>query len=311
MITKNKKIKLYSLSVMLMSVLFAGVFMQSCGNDDVFVETPNEKSNFPSSADNYGKSVANEVRNTVKNLNKMGIDYSNANNSIEFKERFYENLYKASPITVNNQDMINNISQMDPAVFAEKIRNLTDIQLAFIQRIIKECDDSKSYEDLSKRLIDVNKDIYSEVPKIQQERLFNITAVLYYGIKEIQNLEKQGQMLRTPNNDIQRVRLKSGDEVGSIGGSCSKFLATVWTIAVGEPTPAGEIVAAVITVIVAGVYLYEVTVCNSNNSYNPNYAYCLGRFLTCFSIIYDGCGMCMHFCLLQGYWPPYSTHKCT
>mgnify|MGYP001433943717 FL=1 len=46
---------------------------------------------------------------------------------------------------------------------------------------------------------------------------------------------------------------------------CTKFLSTVWTIAVGEPTIIGEGVAAVVTavtvVVVAGVVMYEVVAC--------------------------------------------------
>jgi hypothetical protein len=186
---------------------------------------------------------------------------------------------------------------------------LTDIQLKFIQRIIKESGESKSYQDLSERLIRINEDIYSEVPTIQQERLFNVTAVLYYGINEIQYLEKQGQMLRTPHDDIQRVRLKSGSESGGgIGGSCSTFLATTWAIAIGEPIPAGEIVASVITIIVGGILLYEIITCSGSNSDTSDY--CLERYEDCYSPIYNGCSTCLQFCNTQGYWPPYNTHQC-
>jgi hypothetical protein len=40
-ILKNKKIKVYSLSIVVMSVLFAGVFMQSCsdGKTNVYAKT--------------------------------------------------------------------------------------------------------------------------------------------------------------------------------------------------------------------------------------------------------------------------------
>ena len=109
----------------------------------------------------------------------------------------------------------------------------------------------------------IRQKIYSDVPEIQQERLFTITAVLYYGIKEIQNLEEQGLMPRTPQSNIQYLRLKSGNNEsgGSFGDSCRKFLAATWAIAIGEFTPAGEIVASVVIVIIGGILLYEVVVC--------------------------------------------------
>jgi hypothetical protein len=314
-IKKNQKIRIFSLGIGLAVMISVGIIMQSCNSNDLFAETLNEKPEFPSYADNYGKAVAKEFRNTVESLNKMGVNYSNANNSAAFREKFYEDLCKVNPIMVNNKDVVNSWPQINPTVFAEKIRNLTNIQLKFIQRIIKECDDSKSYQDLSQRLVKINDDIYSEVPEIQQERLFNITAVLYYGINELQKLEKQGQMLSTPQNNAQRVRLKSGEpESGAnISGSCRSFLATVWVIAIGEPTPAGEIVAAIVTV---GILLYEITVCgsesssNNNNNNDDDDDYCQSRFVACYSPIYDGCSQCLQFCKQQGYWPPYSTHQC-
>lgn len=64
---------------------------------------------------------------------------------------------------------------------------------------------------------------------------------------------------------------------GDISVVCAKFLASRWTIAVGEPTPLGEIVMSVATIVVAGVLLYEVITCKTatDNSANPHYSYCM------------------------------------
>lgn len=43
---------------------------------------------------------------------------------------------------------------------------------------------SKSDQDLLDRLIDLNEEIHSQVPEIEQERLLNIIAVLYYGLQK-------------------------------------------------------------------------------------------------------------------------------
>ena len=300
-----KRTRFLYFGIVLASVVSLGLFMQSCNKEDIWDEIPNEKTNFPVYAEEYGKSVAREIHNMVENLNRMGIDYSNADKSVDFQEQFYKDLYKVNPIMANNRDMINSLLQIDPVVFAEKIRNLTDIQIEFIQRIIKECEKSVSYQDLSNRLMSVNQDIYSHVPEIEQERLFNITAVLYYGINEVQNLEKQGQMMPTPHNNTQ-LRLKSGSESGGSGGWCRKFLATVWTIAIGEPTPVGEIVAAIATVVVAGVYLYEITVCGSSStSSSLSNTECAERYYNC---VQNGelpswkCYDCFVYCQGQHVW---------
>lgn len=142
---------------------------------------------------------------------------------------------------------------------AERKQQLTDIQIQFVERIIKESEESKSHEELIRRLLVINKDIHSVVPNIQQERLCNVTSVLYYALKEIDVLEREGYVINGKINTLAGPRLKSFSEDADggtviIGGkSCSRFLATVWSIAIGEPTPLGEIVASVITVVVGGV----------------------------------------------------------
>ena len=82
----------------------------------------------------------------------------------------------------------------------ERYNSLTDIQLEFIHKIIGECEKSRSSQDLLARLVALNKEIHAQVPEIEQERLLNVIAVLYYGGQKIVYLEHQGLMLRTPYN---------------------------------------------------------------------------------------------------------------
>lgn len=260
-----------------------------------------QNANFPTYIAEYGKSIAAELRGTVKNLHKMGVDYSDANKTDAFKEKFYNNFYQASPTIIKTRSSFDMTQmQMNPKEFAERLSNLTKIQLDFIDRIIKECDKSTSYKDLANRLISINKDIYSNVPEIQQERLFTITAVLYYGMKEVQYLEEQGLMPATPQNKIKHLRIKTRSESGGgFGASCRSFLATVWVIAVGEPTPAGEIVAAVATVIVGGILLYEVVVCASQTiDCAAKYAECVNTG----SLPSWKCYDCFRYCQGQHVW---------
>lgn len=279
------------------------LFLCNCNmleNEELFddVKTPDE-TYLPAHIEEYGKSIAKELYNTVKNLSKSGVDYSDANSSTTFKERFFNDFDKASPTKTKSATI--NPMQLTPKVFAERVNNLTQIQIKFIDRIIKECDKSESYTDIAKRLVKVNKDIYSEVPEIQQERLFTVTAVLYYGIKEIQNLEEQGLMPRTPRSNMQYLRLKSGNNEsgGSLGGSCRKFLATTWAIALGEPTPVGEIVASVATVIIGGILLYEVVVCAANTiDCSAKYVECVSKG----SLPSWKCNDCRVYCEGQHVW---------
>lgn len=288
-----------------MAVIYIAVFSRCSINDD-FANLEKPKTNFPAHIEEYGKTFAKELRQTINNLNEQGVNYSHAENTPEFKERFYKDWYNANPALKRNNVSIDQIS-ISPEKFAEGYRNLTTIQIEFIQRIIQEGEKASSYDELFSILMNINQEIYAQVPKIEQERLLYTTAVLYYGLSEIQRLEKQGQMLLTPNTTMHSPLVKTrsesgGGNTGGGNGWCRRFLATTWTIAIGEPTPAGEIVASIVTV---GVMLYEITVCKQHSSDE-----CLVKFESCYSPIPDGCAICLQFCRIQGYWPPTNTHKC-
>lgn len=172
-----KKIFFYIFSI--------SVLLQGCSIDDNMLDPlQGDEASIPVRSQKLGKAVAKELRGIVTSLNEMGVDYSDANGSHEFKEQFYRNLNQTlSPGLLRSTDTISQ-TQMSPEVFIEKVKNLTELQIRFIEQIIKECGKSTSYDDFSKRLLAINKDITSSVPEIQQERLYNVTAVLYYGMNE-------------------------------------------------------------------------------------------------------------------------------
>jgi len=273
--------------------------------------------NFPAQSEKYGKAVAKEMRGIVTNLNEIGYDFSNVKFNAEAKNKFYLDVYAASPTVIRTKGKAANIETFMETI-SENKSILTETQIEFVERIINEFGKSKTIKDLEQTVLTINKDIYASVPSIQQERIFNVAAVLYYGVKELDVLERQGLFTQKSIGGIIIPRLKSGpdsEDGESIGGWCRKFLASGWAIAVGEPTPAGEIVMAVATVVISGILLYEVITCKSTSDTgtgggNPFQTYCQSRYLTCTSIIYNGCSICLQFCLVQGYWPPFSTHKC-
>lgn len=263
------------------------------------LSTEKQKANFPEVAKQFGLAVAKELNETVRNLHKKGTDYSNANETVEFKENFYNDFFKASPSAIKTRSTMSE-SKISLEDFVKRVKNLTKIQLDFIDRIIKECGVTTSYSEFYNRLIIINNDIYNSVPEIQQERLFNITSVLYYGMKEIQNLEAQGMMIPTSQNQMQQLLVKTRSESGggSFGANCRNFLATTWAIAIGEPTPAGEIVASVVTVVVAGVLLYEVIVCAKRVNCEALYSNCVNSG----SLPSWKCYDCYRYCQAQNVW---------
>lgn len=151
----------------------------------------------------------------------------------------------------------------------------------------------------------INQDISSCVPKIEQDRLFYITTLLYYGLREIHTLEQNGFMPTALSGEFGILRIKTKSESdGSVGGWCRKFLSAVWIAAVGEPTPAGEVVASVATLIVGGVLLYEYIVCKKDSTNSDTYQMCQNKYEDCtdYTPKYD-CGTCLSNCMVQGSWP--------
>lgn len=188
---------------------------------------------------------------------------------------------------------------MSMSEFMSVYKSLTKKQLYYIERIINETSSCHSYTEMMDRLVRIADDIIIDVPEIQRERLQNIVAVLYYGAKELQYLLENGLMISNPQSTVKRLKTKSEfDDV-----TCTRFLATVWTIAVGEPTIAGEIVASVATVYYAGKMLYEVVVCGKR--YSDNREDCIERYTECKEQMppIEHCDDCLQFCRFQYVWP--------
>lgn len=285
-------------SILLMAVVT--LFCQCSKTEFNNFSDVEQMENVPETSKQFGLSVAKELNVTIRNLHKQGVDYSNANETPEFREIFYNDFFKASPSAVKTRSSAATVN-ITPEEFRRRVNSLTKIQLSFIDRIIKECSASTSEADFYNRLKTINNDIYETVPEVQQERLFNVTSVLYYGMQEIQKLERQGLMIPTQQSNMQHLLLKTRSESGgNFGSNCRKFLATTWAIAVGEPTPAGEIVASVITVLVAGVWLYEVVVCSKSEAGSD----CVKYASLCVGSGYE-CDACYRECMNDGAWPFY------
>lgn len=305
--------------------VFSVALFMSCSQGDEFIdeqsilegEVMQNEITLPEPIEAYGKAVAREIRATVQKLNEMNVDYSKATKSKEFQDKFYKDWYDANPSIAKARTAgVTVPTMMSSDEFAERYNELTEIQIDFVQQIIDECGKSTSYQNLLDRLSDMKEKICSEVPEIEQERLLNVISVLYYGVKEISYLEDQGLMLRTPYNNIQFSKVKTRGENDFISPGCRKFLASIWVIAVGEPTPYGEIVASVATVVVyvggAAVLMYEVVTCSQK--VDPNREFCIEEYYKCIQAGdarskensggwgYTICRRCQEDCLHYGGW---------
>lgn len=260
--------------------------------------------NFPKTSKQFGLAVAKELNGTIRNLHKQGVDYSKANGTAKFKESFYNDFFKASPSAIKTKSTTC-VATTSPEEFMRRVNNLTKIQIDFIEKIIKECNASTSDADFYKKLITINDDIYASVPKIQQERLFNITSVLYYGMKEIQSLDAQGLMIPTPRSNMQHLLVKTKSESGG-GEACRNVLAASFAVAIATPIPGDEVIIGVTLIgYIAALQLYEYIVCTKKSSSSSDHEYCMTYFEKCrksSTIPYNQCEQCYRYCVSQGFW---------
>ena len=252
----------------------------------------------PKSSDEFGKSIASELESIILDLHKRGTDYSNMDNSYEIERSFYDDLYTIRPDLSITRNTVNPLL-LNPDEFVKRMNTLTDVQIKYINLIIKGCTQSETYDELYIKLKLINDDIILNVPIIQQERLLNVISVLYHSMKTIENLENQGITIQSPTAELNNAITKS------YGSNCRKVIAATWAAALWEPSPFGEAIAFATTVVIAGQILYEIIVCKTD------YSYCQSLFENCYSDIPDGCSICLQFCLTNGYWPPYGSHRCS
>ncbi len=177
------------------------------------------------------------------------------------------------------------------SLFDTGLLSFSKEELKVLKMIANARSESNSYVAFSNKLIEINAQIHKTIPKTKQENLFYITAALYYGLKEINNFAKNKTVVRGYEDGnvspTPKVRLKSGKIEDNSGGSWwndPSYLASVWAVAVVEPTPIGKAVAVVLTGIVGSYYVLT-------------RADCIDEFVSC--KLYsnnDNCADCLHYC---------------
>lgn len=288
----------------LIYVFSTGVCLWGCTLNEEWTEFTSPKDEvqdmkieLPKSSDDFGQAVADEIEVTVKKLVEMNVDYSDANGSKEFHDRFYNDFCQANPnLAKKRLRGETTLPTISPEQFAEGYASLAETQIKFVHKIIEECDRSTSDHDLLVRLISLRDEIYAEVPQIEQERLLNVISVLFYSIQELNHLAAQGMTLKTTNNTSSFPRLRNSSEgSGETGGwfddwfgegdgdhkedgegsdssinippGCRTFLSAIWIVATVEPTPAGEVIAFIGTVtLVTGAIMYQYMACPAEST---------------------------------------------
>ena len=243
-----------------------------------------------------------------KDRNDFFVEQNYSENFIAVGESFAQKIRK---IIVEQQKLPKTISfnrKITKTLEKESdfIHKFTEKQLKIFSKIALAKQESKSYIVFSNKLSEINKEILT-LPKSEQNDLLYITSILYYGLKEINEMAKEGLIIGKPEgtgNGLTLARLKKGlimansENGNSESGnnedswwSNQTWLGTVWAIAVAEPTPVGEAIAGVATVAVAGYYAIT-------------RAECISKYYDC--RMYDSpekdCSTCLQYCITQGDW---------
>lgn len=290
-------------------LLFSSIYLLGCSSNDLSEYNNSEDMKLTYNIEYFGRSVAKEIRSTAKKIAEESIDYSNIHELEELKNIFFDDWYRLNSTMAKMKGRgVKELINMTPEEFHERYKNLTKIQIKYIEKIIEAGEQSKSYSNFLENLLFIKDEIDSIVPEFERERLLYVISVLYYGVQEICHLENIGLIPNTFFNNHKYYRIKSRSEYSDLGASCIRFLATTWTIAVGEPTLTGEIVAAVATVVVGGILMYEVITCGTNASF------CIDKYTQCTDDPELGsnnsggtygttaCGDCLRYCMTQGVW---------
>jgi hypothetical protein len=248
-------------------------------------------------AEEYGRQMGDNLRYVVTQMNKNGDDFGDLT-KVKTAIVKYMSQY--------THDKSLSVEDLDNTLHGR--RHLTPVQLFFLEKIREAQGKSRTANEFMQSLKEIIGEIQATVPEIQQRNLLKATVALYYLVKETDALLKEGLMpvdLKRP----QHIRLRSG---GESEGYWAALLAGTCVIA--SDIGAGLLAALETLAAAAGSCLLVVAGClllTGDTEQEGTNAYCQKKFLNCYSPIWDGCAICLQFCQGNGYWPPYSSHKCS
>ncbi|EEI90516.1 hypothetical protein HMPREF0765_3832 [Sphingobacterium spiritivorum ATCC 33300] len=307
-----------------MKKLFLGIWvcfmalMYSCTNpsDNLTISEENiSEITLPEESEMYGRAVAEEIRIIVTNLNKKGYNFSEIENKKEVEE-FYKEVYSASsnPGLESTEPTPLNI---DPVAIQSTQQELTVTQSKVISQIMDAYEELKSGHEFKQRLISISNNVYKTVPKIEQERVFNIISVVYYGMAEIQLLEDKGEIVRRnqnnlSNNNIQGVQSFSDDGYTDSLRNCRRQR-SAFGVVIGYVNSFGEQAVKVTRVAGATLGAYLILWCKVDEQADlighcaEVYSRCINsrnpEWLKENTYGKSKCETCRNDCVRQGGWP--------
>ena len=162
------------------------------------------------------------------------------------------------------------------------------------------------------------------MPKEEQQKLFFVTSTLFFGFKAIDEIVKenllsaktkipQGNNLKNIFHSLFGINAANAQNFNNgtdwFDDDCSGGqLLSVWSIALAEPTPIGEVIATAVTIYIGAVLVAElVTECYESDVISTPYIdinYCIDLYVQCTDVTpKDDCSTCLNYCGTQGEWP--------
>lgn len=169
---------------------------------------------------------------------------------------------------------LNRKELLENEVKAINFNDFTEDEWKILADLSKSFSKNKSLSDILKSQSQVAAGLKYQLSGEKLQKMYDVISVLYYGTKEIQKT------------------LNSNEAFGGREGPLSSAeLATVWEIALVEPSPIGEIVAFLLTV---GYVSYFIV----------TRADCIEKYVDCkdYSAYPSLSGACLNYCIVQGYW---------
>ena len=296
-IFKNQKNSVLSLGMLFAGIVTLVVFMQGCSKeDDIYGDADLSTISINRESEEFGRQMASNLRHVVTLMNNNGDDFSDLTKIKASVLKYYPQHMPVQSLNGEGFDIMNRGKY-----------HYTPVQMIFLEKIKNAQTKSCTAQEFMQHLKEIINEIQATVPKIQQRNLLKATTALYYLTKETDLLLKEG-LIPVNLKQPQHIRLRSGNN------EANTFWASLWAGACVMTDAVGAELLAILEGMasVAGASLMVLGSCLllTGDTENSGEAYCLKKFEQCYSPIPDGCGICLQFCRVQGYWPPVSTHQC-
>ena len=224
-------------------VLFLGIniLVFGCTTDSYEEPFSTELSDVSIGAEDeeFGKQMAASLRHVATQMHKNGDDFGDLAQIKTAIVKYMPQDAQAQPLSTEDLDRT-----------LQEQHQPTPVQAAFLEKIQEAQAESRTANEFMQHLKAIMEEIQATVPAIQQRNLLKTAAALYYLVREVDLLLKEG-LMPVDLQQSQHIRLRSGNN--EVNSYWSALLA-------GACVSSGSIAAEILTILrtmasAASVYL--------------------------------------------------------